>query len=407
TGNAFRLVFGIDERLHARSETRDHSGYQSCLVRGRAQRRVDSGFHQFPLALYPYMSTLFLTNSICTAMILSLVAVSASAQSASLEGSWAFSLPDENPVWMRISKAAGDDKDPTVEFLWSVGSARVMKDVQWEGNGFRFERKNLRWKPFGGKATRYVDGPLRVEPVSPDQLELRFQMSQAIEGPRTTSLRLESLTLIGDRIPAAPQKPDLSRARFGKAIELFNGHDLSGWRLARETQRNGWRAEDGVLVNETPKTDFSGYGEFGNLVSEREFTDFRLELEYNIPKSGNSGVYLRGMYEAQVVDRDSKMQGISGPGAIFGRLTPKQNAGREGGKWNRYVLTLVNRHVTVELNGQIVIDNELLIGCTGGGMRSNDSLPGPILLQGDHTSVRYRGLKLQPFLGFDSSASEN
>ena len=320
-----------------------------------------------------------------------------------MEGSWAFSLPDENPVWLSVVSGEAD-KPPTVHFLWSVGSARPVQNLTWENDGFRFSRKNLRWKPFGGKATRYVDGPIRVEQVSNESARLSFEMTEAVEGPKPDQPRLEMVTLEGVKIPPLPPRPDLNRARFGDPIDLFNGRNLEGWKLARENQRNGWRAEDGVLVNETPKTDFGGYGVFGNLVTEQEFTDFRVALEYNVPKGGNSGVYLRGMYEAQVVDRDSRMQGISGPGAIFGRIKPTQNAGNAGGQWNRYELTLVNRHITVVLNGETVVDNQPVLGCTGGGMRSNDTLPGPILLQGDHTSVRYRNLKLRPFLGFGSAS---
>ena len=150
------------------------------------------------------------------------------------------------------------------------------------------------------------------------------------------------------------------------------------------------------MINETPKQDFSAYGDYGNLRTEREFEDFQLTLEYNVPAGGNSGVYLRGMYEAQVVDRDSKMQGISGPGAVFGRIAPAKNAGHPGGEWNRYGLTLVDRHLTVVLNGQRVIDNEPVLGCTGGGISADDTRPGPIMLQGDHTSVRYRNIVIRP-----------
>jgi hypothetical protein len=150
------------------------------------------------------------------------------------------------------------------------------------------------------------------------------------------------------------------------------------------------------LTNESPKVDFSAYGDYGNLRTIRDFEDFRLTIEYNVPSAGNSGIYLRGMYEAQVVDRDSKMQGINGPGAVFGRLAPSKNAGNPGGQWNRYELTLVDRHITVVLNGQQVIQNQPVAGCTGGGISADDTRPGPIFLQGDHTSVQYRNIVLRP-----------
>ena len=113
-------------------------------------------------------------------------------------------------------------------------------------------------------------------------------------------------------------------------------------------------------------------------------------------KKRNSGVYLRGMYEAQVVDRDSPMQGIQGVGAIFGKIKPSTNAGKPGGHWQTYDLTLVDRHITVVLNGVRVIDNQPINGPTAGAIHTNPSAPGPIYLQGDHTSVKYRNIYLAP-----------
>ena len=108
--------------------------------------------------------------------------------------------------------------------------------------------------------------------------------------------------------------------------------------------------------------------------------------------------HLRGMYEAQVVDRDSRMQGLMGVGAIFNRVAPSKNAGFEGGKWQTYDLTLVDRHITVILNGETVIDNQPVSGPTGGAMHTDPMAPGPIYLQGDHTGIRYRNIVLTPIV---------
>jgi hypothetical protein len=193
-----------------------------------------------------------------------------------------------------------------------------------------------------------------------------------------------------------PPAPDLSQVTFGEPITLFNGRDLDGWCLRRPEKLNGWSVRDGLLVNDTPKTDFSSTGAYGNLRTEAVFDDFKLHIEFLVEKDRNSGVYLRGMYEAQVVDRDSRMQGIQGVGAIFGRLAPSENAGRVGGEWQTYDLTLVDRHITVVLNGVKVIDNQPVRGPTGGAMHTDPMAPGPIYLQGDHTSVKYRNIVLTP-----------
>ncbi|MEM9658313.1 MAG: DUF1080 domain-containing protein, partial [Planctomycetota bacterium] len=203
----------------------------------------------------------------------------------------------------------------------------------------------------------------------------------------------------GKRIPPVPASPpDLSKVRFGHPVSLFNGKDLSGWRPHEPDKINGWSVENGNLVNTTPKTDFSSTGAYANLSTEEAFEDFWLHIEFFVERDCNSGVYLRGMYEAQVVDRDSRMQGIQGVGAIFGRISPIRNAGRPGGEWQTYDLTLVDRHVTVVLNGVKVIDNEPVPGPTAGAVFTDPTAPGPIHLQGDHTNVKFRAIYLAPVI---------
>ena len=85
-------------------------------------------------------------------------------------------------------------------------------------------------------------------------------------------------------------------------------------------------------------------------------------------------------------------------GAIFGSIAPSENAGRPGGEWQSYDLTLVDRHVTVVLNGVKVIDNQPLTEPTGGAVFTDPTRPGPIHLQGDHTNVRYRDIYLAPVI---------
>lgn len=331
---------------------------------------------------------------VCIVLALALASITGTPSVAadrtgdSFLGTWSFHLPDGNPVWLRIAR---EDHQHIGELLWSVGSARPVKDLEFDQDQITFVR-NVRWKPFGDAANeKQIKSPM-VARLENEQLTLTV-IQVGRDGRR------ETMTLLGSRMPPMPQTPKLSEIEWGEPIELFNGVDLSGWRLSNPNKENGWSVRDGVLQNETPKEDFGAYGEYGNLRTEKTFEDFELSLEYNVPVRGNSGVYLRGAYEAQVVDRDSPMQGISGPGAIFGRIVPSENAARPGGQWNQYRLTLVDRHISVELNDVLVIDNQPIIGCTGGGILSDDTKPGPILLQGDHTSVQYRNMTLRPVIG--------
>ncbi len=83
-------------------------------------------------------------------------------------------------------------------------------------------------------------------------------------------------------------------------------------------------------------------------------------------------------------------------GAIYSRIQPTVSAEKPAGEWQKLDLTLVKRHATVMLNGKRIIDNQPLEGCTGGALWSDVNRPGPIYLQGDHTSIEYRELVLRP-----------
>lgn len=269
--------------------------------------------------------------------------------------------------------------------LVDVGSIRPLEGVEVRGGRIHVPLKSRRY----GK-----DGPV----VSKSSATL-WEEEGGLRGEFVTNFpgsAPERFPFTAKAIPPMPPPPDLSRVKWGEPVTLFNGKDLAGWRLRRPEKRNGWSAEDGLLVNYTPKTDFSSTGAYGNLRTEAVFGDFKLHIEFLVEKDRNSGIYLRGMYEAQVVDRDSRMQGMQGVGAVFGRVAPAKNAGLEGGKWQTYDITLVDRHVTVVLNGEKVIDNQPVPGPTAGAMHTDPAAPGPIYLQGDHTSVKYRNIVLTP-----------
>ena len=71
---------------------------------------------------------------------------------------------------------------------------------------------------------------------------------------------------------------------------------------------------------------------------------------------------------------------------------------RAPGKWQTLDITLVDRHVTVILNGTTIINNEPVLGCTGGALWSDEFRPGPLYLQGDHSAVKYRNMILTPIV---------
>lgn len=304
-------------------------------------------------------------------------------------GNWAMVMPDGSAGWLTLSKVDGK---PAGE-LWTVGSPKALTEISLEENTLRFKRRLAVGEPKydGGPATGEKNPIPHHATFSGDQIELVMHKP-------TDEGSIEKVTYKGKRMPPLPPRPDLNQIKFGEPIELFNGKNLDGWRLTNPKQVNGWKAADGELVNTTPKMDFAPFSKYGNLQTNREFTDFNLKIEFKVPPGGNSGIYLRGMYEAQVLDRDSKMQGIHGVGSIFNRIKPTENAGKAGGEWNTYDITLVQRHATVILNGKKVIDNQPIEGCTNGALHADETKPGPLYLQGDHTAVSYRNIVLRPVI---------
>lgn len=313
-------------------------------------------------------------------MLASAIVSKAESVPEDLRGDWSLNLESGEPAWMSIS-------EDEVRMRIYVGPEGPYPITSVNDGHIQFSVKK-KGKTRGKK----------IEMTSTVEVGI---VDAKLDGviTRTTGESSEATQIhfTGKKIPPMPKTaPDLAKVRFGHPISLFNGKDMTGWRPYESDKINGWKVEDGKLVNETPKTDFSATGAHANLRTDAEFEDFWLHIEFLIEADRNSGVYLRGMYEAQVVDRDSRMQGISGVGSIFSRIEPDTNAGRPPGEWQTYDITLVDRHVTVVLNGVKVIDNQPVIGPTGGAIHTDPASPGPIYLQGDHTAVKYKNIYLAP-----------
>lgn len=317
----------------------------------------------------------------------SIFSPSAQAESIpdSLLGDWTLEIESGEAGWLSISET--DDGEPSVSMMVNVGSIKPLKGVEVRDGKLHVPLKTFR----KGKKGPIVSQNRAVIWTEGGELKGKITTSFADGGKEDI---VDPFT--GKKIPPMPSAPDLSKVKFGEVITLFNGEDLSGWRLRRPEKNDGWSVKDGVLVNTTPKTDFSITGAFGNLQTEGVYGDGKLHIEFLIEKDRNSGIYVRGIYEAQVVDRDSRMQGLQGVGSIFGLVERSENPGKPGGEWQSYDITLVDRHITVVLNGVKVIDNQPVSGPTSGAMHTDPIAPGPLYLQGDHTSVKYRNIVFAP-----------
>jgi 3-keto-disaccharide hydrolase len=267
-----------------------------------------------------------------------------------------------SPSWLEIERSG--TARLVGQFVGSGGSARPIAKIEFTDGTFRFAippqwESNPRDLTFEGR----------------------------LEGDRITgSITMgdgEKVTWSGTRAPSLRRA---APAAWGDPITLFNGKSLDGWQTVggHESQ---WGAVGGILQNAK-----SG----ANLVTVQKFEDFKLHVEFRVPKGENSGVYLRGRYELQVDDAAGLEPSAHHLGGLYGFIAPSENVARAAGEWQSMNVTLVGRMLTYELNGTTVICNREIPGITGGALDSAEADPGPLLLQGDHGPVDYRNIVITP-----------
>jgi hypothetical protein len=246
-------------------------------------------------------------------------------------------------------------------------------------------------------------------PAIPARPQIVWELSE--QGGKLSGVQKTGDTtwqLSGVRAPelkAAPPKA------WAAPEPLFNGKDLTGWQpinntpeAARGKYASHWAVSNGELTNTARGS---------NLRTTRTFNDFKLHIEFNCPSNENSGIYLRGRYEAQVGPASSaerelagKKSGMSTGGAytypnrfgfvgcIYGRVGPSTPPPFRP-EWQTYDITLVGRLVTVVFNGVTTVNNQEIAGITGGAIDANEAEPGPIYVQGDHHGgIRYRNITI-------------
>lgn len=172
---------------------------------------------------------------------------------------------------------------------------------------------------------------------------------------------------------------------------LFNGKDTTGWNLRNAKGHNSWTVEDGVLKNTVNK------GEHGtDLITDQKFWNFTLRYEFQVPDGSNSGLYLRGRHELQILgDYKSGQTGLGGNGAIYNFKAPDVFASKPGGEWQMAEATIIGNKITVILNGKKIHDNVACDRATGSEIDGKVKEPGPIFLQGDHGTVWFRNLEIK------------
>ena len=172
---------------------------------------------------------------------------------------------------------------------------------------------------------------------------------------------------------------------------LFNGKDLTGWGTREGKEPSGqqvaqWKIADGI-------TQYTGKD--GDLWTRKSYKDFVLMAEWRLPEAGDSGIYLRGYPKCQVNIWINAM----GSGEVYGyrvdrnlpdeiqkAATPTKKADKKVGEWNAFVITVKGDRMTVELNGEKVIDGLQIPNCPA---------EGPIGLQNHGDPVEFRNIYIK------------
>lgn len=206
-------------------------------------------------------------------------------------------------------------------------------------------------------------------------------------------------------------------AQDAKPAMPFNGKDLTGWKLKGKAEKSQWKVgsatmdekNPGQLVYSPEGTQLVNAGKGGiDVYSEAKFGDCRIEVEVMVPKGSNSGIYVMGEYEVQILDSWGRAKvGPGDIGGLYGAAAPRTNAAKKPGEWQSFVIdfqaprfgadgkkTSNAKFLKMVLNGETIHENVEMKGPTPSGVTGKEAATGPIMFQGDHGPVVYRNLRI-------------
>lgn len=299
-------------------------------------------------------------------------------------GRWALTLPGGRAGWLGVKKQ-GDHLKSSI--LWGGGSVIPTADTKFADGQLQVIRKHG-WRKNGKQV-------FNIETITATIDGDEMKLFSSTVNPEGKQIRRSKFT--GKRIPPVPPRPDLSKIKYGKPITMFQKDTLDGWEIMNTRAPNGWSMKDGVLSNRVKGPD-GKRRHCTNIKTVQTFEDFNLKTDVRMMPGGNSGIYLRGIYEIQMADSYGRRCDSHNMGALYSRIIPTVAAEKPAKEWQHIDITLVDRHITVILNGKKIIDNQPMLGCTGGALTSDEFKPGPVYLQGDHSDVDYRNMVLTPIM---------
>jgi hypothetical protein len=271
------------------------------------------------------------------------------------------SASHEYPSWLELSEENGQLK---AQMVGRWGNARPLPKVELSNGHLSFVSP-------------------KAEEELPQDMVFEGTLSGATLSGTVTGPKDGPWHWTGRKAPVLKAKDE----KWGKPIPLFNGKDLTGWRMQGDGTTK-WTVESGNLVSP---------GNGPELINDSKFEDFKLHVEFNCGPTSNSGVYLRGRYEVQIETDSADEPPSHHTGGVYGFLAASPEPPRESDQWQTLDITLSGRWISVAHNGKTIIDNKEIPGITGGALDSHEELPGPIYLQGGEKGhVLFRSVVLTP-----------
>lgn len=217
------------------------------------------------------------------------------------------------------------------------------------------------------------------------------------------------------------------RAADQDVIQPFDGRTLNGWKFKNEKESE-WTVGRAIMDEKDPKKlvvtpldppiGGSAAPELVNnkstkrgtdLYTEQKFGDCLIELEFMVSKGSNSGVYVMGEYEIQILDSYGRDKvGPGDLGGLYGAAPPRLNASKKPGEWQKFVIdftapkfedgkkTANAKFNRITLNGEVIHENVEMKGVTPTGVTGKEAPTGPLMFQGDHGPVAFRNIRITP-----------
>jgi hypothetical protein len=207
----------------------------------------------------------------------------------------------------------------------------------------------------------------------------------------------------------------------GKTVMPFNGKNLDGWKLKGGKAKSNWTVGKAMMNAESPRELVvrdakAGEGELINakpqgvdIYTEQKWGDVTIELEFMVPQRSNSGIYVMGEYEIQVLDSYGRERMRPGDlGGLYGAAAPMKNASKKPGEWQKFVIEfqapkfegdkkVANaKFIKVTLNGEVIHENVEMKGVTPTGVTEKEAPTGPLMFQGNHDVVAFRNIRITP-----------